>query len=69
MVRVYAMYLRDRQWTLTRDQPDFSPLPFSQRFTGTVALDGNRIDGAWEKTTADQTWEHDFELAYVRTGS
>jgi hypothetical protein len=31
------------------ESPDFTPLDFQQRFTGTFSDDGNTISGAWEK--------------------
>src|SRR5687767_2202974 len=34
VARVYKMSFQDRVWKLWRDKPDFSPLDFSQRFTG-----------------------------------
>lgn len=47
---------------LTRDGPDFA-----QRYEGRLSADGGAIAGAWE-ISHDQgaTWEHDFELDYVR---
>ena len=66
-VRLYEMSLADGVWTLTRESPDFSPLDFSQRFTGTFSQDGNSITGAWEKRF-NEGWEHDFTLTYRRAG-
>ena len=37
VARVYKMSLEDGVWKLWRDEPDFTPLDFSQRFTGTSA--------------------------------
>jgi len=67
VARIYAMRLEDRTWTLVRDQPDFTPLEFSQRYVGTVAGDGNTIDGAWEMGEQNGTWRRDFDLVYRRT--
>jgi hypothetical protein len=67
VVRLYAMSFGDGVWTLTRESPDFSPLDFRQRFTGTFSGDQNTITGAWEKTREDGEWEHDFALTYRRT--
>ena len=67
VVRLYAMTLANRMWTLTRESPDFTPLDFRQRFTGTFAPDGNTISGAWE-SGRDGGWEHDFALTYRRVG-
>ena len=43
-----AMSLEDGVWTLRREAPDFSPLDFAQRFTGTFSDDGTTIVGRWE---------------------
>ena len=67
VVRLYAMSFADGVWTLTRESPDFTPLDFRQRFTGTFSADGNTISGAWE-TGHDGQWEHDFALTYRRAG-
>jgi hypothetical protein len=66
VARVYEMSFEDGTWRLWRDKPDFSPLDFSQRYTGTVSEDGNTIGGAWEICHDGKTWEHDFELIYAR---
>jgi hypothetical protein len=68
VVRLYAMGFADGIWTLTRESPDFSPLDFRQRFTGTFSEDGNTITGAWEKCADGGEWEHDFALTYRRAG-
>jgi hypothetical protein len=69
VARLYAMSFTDGVWTLIRESPDFSPLDFRQRFTGTFSEDGNTITGAWEKSAADGgAWEHDFALTYRRAG-
>ena len=68
VVRLYAMTLTDGVWTLTRESPDFTPLDFRQRFTGTFSQDGNTISGAWEKCLDGAKWEHDFALTYRRAG-
>jgi hypothetical protein len=68
IARVYEMGLSDGVWTLSRTEPDFSPLPFAQRFEGTFSEDGNVIDGRWEKTDDDGKWGLDFVLKYIRTG-
>lgn len=66
VVRLYAMSFAGGVWTLTRESPDFSPLDFRQRFTGTFREDDNTITGAWEKSRDDGEWEHDFALTYRR---
>src|SRR5690348_16055459 len=68
VVRLYAMTLAGGVWTLTRESPDFTPLDFRQRFTGTFSADGNTIDGAWESGRDGGGWEHDFALTYRRAG-
>lgn len=68
VVRLYSMSLFDGVWTLTRESPDFTPLDFRQRFTGTFSNDGNVISGAWEKDVGGCGWEHDFALIYRRVG-
>jgi hypothetical protein len=66
VVRVYAMTFRDGAWTLLRDEPDFTPLSFSQRFTGTFSEDGNTVRGGWEMSRDGGDWELDFELTYTK---
>jgi hypothetical protein len=66
VVRLYAMTLAGRVWTLTRESRDFSPLEFRQRFTGTFSDDQNTISGAWEKGFNGSDWQHDFLLTYRR---
>ena len=68
IARVYTMNLEDRIWTLRRDTPDFSPLEFAQRFTGRFSDDGATIAGRWEIAHDGVTWEHDFDLTYLRVG-
>ncbi|HMD94272.1 MAG TPA: hypothetical protein VKG80_16705 [Trebonia sp.] len=68
VARLYAMTLADGVWTLTRQTPDFTPLDFWQRYTGTFSADGNTISGAWEKCLNGGDWEHDFVLTYHRAG-
>jgi hypothetical protein len=69
VVRLYAMTLAGGVWTLTRESPDFTPLDFRQRFTGTFSADQNTISGAWETSPADGgEWKHDFGLTYRRAG-
>ncbi|MGH2617267.1 MAG: hypothetical protein ACRDJC_18700 [Thermomicrobiales bacterium] len=66
VARVYQMSLEDGVWKLWRDAPDFSPLDFVQRYTGTFSDDGKTIAGRWEIAHDGATWEHDFDLTYVR---
>jgi hypothetical protein len=66
VARVYKMSIENGFWKLWRDEPDFSPLDFSQRFTGTFSADGKTIVGRWEICHDGTTWEHDFDLTYAR---
>jgi hypothetical protein len=66
VVRVYSMSLRNGTWTVVRDAPDFTPLDFSQRFTGTFADGGRMIAGAWESSKDSVHWAHDFDVTYTR---
>ncbi|WP_229841137.1 DUF1579 family protein [Streptomyces brasiliensis] len=68
VVRLYAMSFDGRVWTLTREAPDFTPLDFGQRFTGTLSEDGNTVTGAWESRRPGGDWQHDFALDYRRLG-
>jgi hypothetical protein len=68
VARVYAMSFADGVWKLSRTAADFSPLDFSQRFTGTVSDDGRAIQCRWELSYDGLTWEHDFDLVYTRVG-
>jgi hypothetical protein len=66
VARVYRMGFEDRVWTLRREEPDFSPLDFAQRFTGRFSGDGQEIAGRWEIAHDGAIWERDFDLTYVR---
>jgi len=66
VVRTYEMTFDGRVWTLTREKPDFTPLDFSQRFTGTFEDDGTTIRGGWEICHDGTNWEHDFDLTYSK---
>jgi hypothetical protein len=67
VARVYEMTFDGRVWTLLREQPDFGPLDFGQRFEGIFSEDGQRIEGRWEIKHEDD-WELDFHLTYTRVG-
>ena len=60
--RIYRMSLEDARWLMWRDTPEFS-----QRFDAQLDPDAGAIRGRWEKST-DQgtTWEHDFNVDYIR---
>jgi hypothetical protein len=66
VARVYKMSLGDGLWKLWRDSPDFSPLDFSQRYTGTFTDEDRTISGSWETCHDGTTWEHDFDLTYTK---
>jgi hypothetical protein len=66
VARVYKMSFENGVWKLWRDEADFSPLDFSQRYTGTFSDDGKTIAGAWEICHDGKTWQHDFDLSYIR---
>lgn len=66
VARVYRMSFADGAWKLWRDAPDFSPLDFSQRYTGTFSAEGTTIAGRWEICHDGDTWEHDFDLTYTK---
>lgn len=68
VTRLYKMSFEDGVWKLWRDEPDFSPLDFRQRYTGTFSDDGKAIAGAWEICHDGKTWEHDFDLTYSKAG-
>ncbi len=68
VVRIYEMTLEHGVWRLERNREDFSPLNFSQRFTGTFSEDGNTIVGTWEIAHDHSTYEKDFDLAYRKVG-
>jgi hypothetical protein len=66
VARLYEMSLENGVWKLWRSSEDFSPLNFSQRFTGTFSEDGLTIDGRWEISHDGSSWEHDFDLTYTK---
>jgi hypothetical protein len=66
VARVYKMSFADGIWKLWREEPDFSPLDFAQRYTGTFSGDGTTIAGAWEIRHGGAAWEHDFDLTYSK---
>jgi hypothetical protein len=68
VVRLYAMTFDGEVWQLLREEEDFSPLSFRQRFTGRLSADGDSIHGVWEQSkAASAEWETDFGLAYRRS--
>jgi len=67
VARLYEMSFADGVWKLWRTVGDFSPVDFSQRYTGTFSDDGRTIRGSWESSSDGSSWEHDFQLIYTRT--
>ena len=68
VARVYEMGLEDGRWTLSRSEPDFSPLDFAQRFEGRFSEDARTIAGRWEIDRDGSGWKLDFELTYRKVG-
>jgi hypothetical protein len=66
VVRTYDMTLGQGRWALIRDKPDFTPLDFAQRFTGTFTDAGTAIAAIWETSEDGKHWHTDFELTYTR---
>jgi hypothetical protein len=66
VARVYRMSFEDGVWKLWRDEEDFSPLDFAQRFTGRFDDGGTTITGRWEICHDGKTWERDFDLTYTK---
>lgn len=66
VARVYQMGFTGALWTLSRTTADFSPLDFSQRYSGRFSDDGSTIDGTWEICHDGKTWEKDFDLTHRR---
>jgi hypothetical protein len=66
VARVYKMAFADGVWKLWREEPDFSPLDFLQRYTGNLSEDGRTIAGAWEISHDGKMWELDFKLTYTK---
>jgi len=66
VARVYQMGFTGGLWTLSRTTADFTPLAFSQRYSGRFSDDGRTIDGTWEICHDGETWEKDFDLTYRR---
>jgi len=67
VARLYEMTFAGGVWNLSRTEADFSPLDFSQRYTGRFSDDGSTIRGRWESSSDGRAWVHDFELIYTKT--
>lgn len=59
--RVYACSLRDRELRMWRAVPGFS-----QRFLGTFSADRSEIDGGWDLSLDDATWNEDLGVRFLR---
>lgn len=64
VARLYRMTVDGSVWRLWRDEADFSPLDFRQRYTATISDDGRTITGTWEICHDGSTWQRDFHLSY-----
>lgn len=61
--RVYRMSLDGPSWQMWREGRDVS-----QRFSAHIDASGRVIRGRWEKSTdGGETWQHDFNLDYIRS--
>ena len=63
------MSFGEGEWTLSRTEADFSPLEFSQRYTGRFSDDGRKIRGRWESSSDGRVWTRYFELTYTQVFS
>ncbi|WP_433614062.1 hypothetical protein ACQP2P_06740 [Dactylosporangium sp. CA-139114] len=61
VLRAYGMDVDGGMWRIWRAAEGFN-----QRFTGTIAADGKRIDAYWEMSQDGLTWSKDFDLTYTR---
>lgn len=66
VARLYRMSFDGRTWTLLRDEPDFSPLEFHQRYVGRFSDDRDAIEGEWQTSEDGRDWTRDFGLTYTR---
>ena len=67
VARIYKMSFESGVWNLWRDEPDFSPLDFKQRYEGRFSEDGNRLEGTIEMNETGD-WHRDFDTIYQRAG-
>jgi hypothetical protein len=65
VARIYRMSFGSGTWKLWRDEPDFSPLDFKQRWEGKFSGDGNRLEGTWD-INQDGDWRKDFAAVWER---
>jgi hypothetical protein len=59
--RVYEASLTDGVLRIWRDAPGFS-----QRFEGRIGDGGDTIDGLWQLSEDDSTWNDDLKISYRR---
>ena len=59
--RIYGVSFTDGVWRMWRNEPGFS-----QRFTGTFSEDGDTIEGLWELSLDDTTWNDDLKISFRR---
>ena len=59
--RVYVAGVDDRAWRLGRHDPGFS-----QRFTGTFSNRGDTIEGQWQLSRDDISWNDDLQITFRR---
>lgn len=64
VARLYEISVSDGTWTMSRQASGEDD--FSQRFIGTFGDDGSTIAGMWERSDDGSSWQHDFDLVYVR---
>jgi hypothetical protein len=62
--RVYHMSFDDGVLRIWRDAPGFS-----QRFEGTFTEDGNTLQGLWQLSRDDSTWDDDLAITYRRASA
>ena len=71
VIRAYLTTVTAGVWTIWRADESWRASPgFNQRYVGTIAPDGSRITGGWERGLGDagDRWEVDFRLDYTRVG-
>jgi hypothetical protein len=61
VARVYGTSLRDGEWRLWRDDPEFAQL-----FVGTLEDERARIAGQWQASRDGAMWEPDLAITYRR---
>ncbi|MDE4084418.1 hypothetical protein PO902_05075 [Planococcus maritimus] len=66
VTRLYEMSFEEGIWKLSRNEPDFSPLDFHQRFSGIVNEAANLIESCWEQSADGVQWEQDFKLIFKK---